>query len=204
MRYLLLAFLVLVAAVLAIAGLRGSSSRKPPIELFADMVRQGKQRPQFQNEFFPDGRGSRPRPEGTIARGDTSEDTPRNTGQVTGKTNFVAVNPWPITQPMMARGQERFTIYCAPCHGAQADGNGIGKKIAAMGIVANLHDKRIVIMPDGEIFNTISYGKNLMSGYAATIEIEDRWAIVAYVRALQLSKLGTLNDVPVEMRAKIK
>jgi hypothetical protein len=204
MRYLLITFLAAAAVVLAIAGLRGSASRRPPIEIFADMVRQNKQRPQFQSEFFADGRGSRARPSGAVARGDAYENTPVNTGYLTGTTNFVATLPLPVTQTLLARGQERFTVYCAPCHGAQADGNGITKKIAAMGVVANLHDKRIVLLPDGEIFNTISHGKNLMGAYAAQIPIEDRWAVIAYLRALQLSKLGTLDEVPADLRKTLK
>jgi len=204
MRYILLTFVAVVAVVLAVAGFRGSTSRRPPIEIFADMVRQAKQRPQFQSEFFADQRGSRPRPAGTVARGEPYEDTPWHTGRVTGSTNFVEVLPAPVTHTMLARGQERFNIHCAPCHGAGADGNGITKKIGAMGVVANLHDKRIVELTDGEIFNTISYGKNLMSGYAPQIAIEDRWAIVAYLRALQLSRLATLDDVPQEWRSRLK
>lgn len=128
MRYLLITFLAAVVVVVTIAGFRGSASRRPPIEIFADMVRQNKQRPQFQSEFFADGRGSRPRPSGTVARGDAFENTPFTTGYVTGTTNFVETLPVPVTQTLLARGQERFTVYCAPCHGAQADGNGITKK----------------------------------------------------------------------------
>jgi len=204
MRYILLAFAVALLATLAIAGCRGSFSRRPPIELFADMVRQGKQRPQFENDFFPDGRGSRLRPEGTVARGEPYEESAFYTGIVPGTTNFVEVNPVPVSETLLARGQERFGIFCAPCHSAVGDGNGVPKRINAMGVVANLHDKRIVMLPDGELFNTISHGKNLMSGYAAKISTEDRWAIVAYVRALQLSRLGTPDDVPPEMRGRLK
>jgi mono/diheme cytochrome c family protein len=204
MRYILLTFLAAAALVVAIAGFRGSASRRPPIEIFADMVRQAKQRPQFQSEFFSDQRGSRPRPAGTIARGEPYQDTAWNTGLIPGTTNYVEALPAPVTHTLLARGQERFMIHCAPCHGAQADGNGITKKIGAMGVVANLHDKRIVELADGEIFHTISQGKNLMSGYAAQISIEDRWAIVAYLRTLQLSRLGTVEDVPQEWRAKLK
>lgn len=204
MRYLLLTFVAVVAVVVAIAGFRGSTSRRPPIEIFADMVRQPKQRPQFESEFFGDRRGSRPRPAGTVARGEPYEDTPWNTGRLPGTTNFAEVLPAPVTHAMLARGRERFTIHCAPCHGAVADGNGITKKIGAMGVVANLHDRRIVELPDGELFDTISHGKNLMSGYAAQIEIEDRWAIVAYLRALQLSRLGAVEEVPQEWRARLK
>jgi len=204
MRYILLAFAVVLLATLAIAGCRGSFSRRPPIELFADMVRQGKQRPQFENDFFQDGRGSRLRPEGTVARGEPYEESAFYTGIVPGTTNFVEVNPVPVSETLLARGQERFGIFCAPCHSAVGDGNGVPKRINAMGVVANLHDKRIVMLPDGELFNTISHGKNLMSGYAAKISPEDRWAIVAYVRALQLSRLGTPDDVPPEMRGRLK
>ena len=96
-------------------------------------------------------------------------------------------------------------IFCSPCHGAQADGNGVTKKLG-MATVANLHDKRIVEMPDGEIFNTITYGKTpalLMQSYAGQVPVEDRWAIIAYVRAVQLSRLGSVDDLPAELRDKL-
>ena len=101
---------------------------------------------------------------------------------------------------LLTRGRERFDIYCAPCHGRLGDSNGITKKIGDMPAVANLHDKRIVDMPDGEIFNTISNGKNLMGAYGPLVPTEDRWAIVAYLRALQLSRLGSLDDLPADQR----
>ena len=85
----------------------------------------------------------------------------------------------------------------------QADGNGVVKKLG-LATVANLHDKRIVELPDGEIFNTITYGKNLMGAYGANVVVEDRWAIIAYLRALQLSQLGTVDDVPEPARAALK
>ncbi len=208
MRYFMLFVLVLalsVAAVVVIAGRRGSTSRKPPIELFPDMVRQPKLRPQSPNNFFADGRSSRLPIPGTIAWDDNHfEDSPVNTGHLTGKTNFVDVLPVAVNAQLLARGQQRFNINCSPCHGAQGDGNGITKRIKAMGTVANLHDKRIVELQDGEIFNTITYGKNLMGAYGPNITVEDRWAIIAYLRALQLSRLGTMDDVPEPMRANLK
>ena len=91
------------------------------------------------------------------------EDAPVNTGLVTGTTNFVATNPLPVNGALLQRGRERFDIYCAPCHGRLGDGNGITKKIGDMPAVANLHDKRIVEMADGEIFNTITHGKSTMA-----------------------------------------
>jgi hypothetical protein len=205
MRYFLLIFALCVVTVMAIAGKRGSISRRPPIEVFPDMDRQPKLRPQTPNSFFADGKSSRPPIAGTIAWGDDHyQDTPVNTGRVSGTTNFVEVLPVDVNLQLLDRGQQRFNINCSPCHGAQGDGNGITKKIGAMGVVANLHDKRIVELPDGEIFNTITYGKNLMGGYGANVTVEDRWAIVAYLRALQLSRLGSLDDVPEQLRATLK
>ena len=204
MRYFLLIFGLCVLAVMGIAGKRGSLSRRPPIELFPDMNRQPKLRPQTPDAFFEDGKSSRQLIAGTIARGDRFEDLPANTGHLSGSTNFIETLPVPVTEKLLARGQQRFNINCSPCHGAQGDGNGITRKIGAMAVVANLHDKRIVEMTDGEIFNTITYGKNLMGPYGPNVVPEDRWAIIAYVRALQLSQLGTADDVPEQMRSTFK
>jgi len=214
MRYFLLLFGVVVLAVLLIAGKRGDLSRHRPIQIFPDMKRQLKLRPQTANGFFANGLSSQLPPLGTIAQEKplllggqafySFDDAPVNTGKVPGTTNFVELSPFPVNGSFLARGQQRFTIYCAPCHGQVGDGNGITKKIGAMAVVANLHDKRIVELPDGEIFNTVSNGKNNMQGYAPQIPVEDRWAIIAYLRALQLSRLGSVDDLPADMRAKLK
>jgi mono/diheme cytochrome c family protein len=135
------------------------------------------------------------------------EDVPVNTGRPAGQggtTNFIALNPLPVTAQLLTRGQQRYTIYCTPCHGATGEGTGITKKIGAMAVVTSLHDKRVVELPDGDIFNTISNGKNLMGAYGPQIPVEDRWAIVAYVRALQLSHLGSVDDLSPDSRAKLK
>jgi mono/diheme cytochrome c family protein len=194
MKYFLLAFLIAVALVFGIAGSRGKLSRKPPVEVFSDMDRQPKIRPQTPSDFFADGRASRLPVEGTVARGSHFLDAPINTGMVTGTTNFVAVNPLKVTEQLMNRGQQRFQIYCSPCHSPLGDGNGITKSFG-MAVVGNLHDPRIVGLSDGEIFYVITHGRNLMGSYASQIEVEDRWAIVAYVRALQLAALGTKEDL---------
>jgi len=207
MRYFLLIFLLCVVGVVAIAGKRGRISRQPPIELFPDMNRQPKLRPQTANAFFADGKSSRLPIAGTIAlEDDHYQDLPVNTGRAPGTTNFVDVlgTDVQVDEKLLARGQQRFNINCSPCHGAQGDGNGITKRVKAMGTVANMHDQRIVKLTDGEIFNTITYGKNLMGGYGANISVEDRWAIVAYLRSLQLSRLGSIDDVPEPMRGSLK
>lgn len=194
MRYFLLAFLLVCVLVVTIAGYRGSASRRPPIELFSDMDRQPKIRPQTPSEFFADGKSSRAPLEGTVSRGAHFLDTPVNTGLITGTTNFVDAIPQTVTAATLARGRQRYQINCTPCHGALGDGNGITKSFG-MAVVANLHDPRIVRMPDGELFYVITHGRNLMGPYAAQIQVEDRWAIVAYVRALQLAALGSQEDL---------
>lgn len=206
MRYLLLAFGVTVLAVMLIAGKRGDMSRRPPIEVIPDMDRQPKLRPQADNSFFKDGLSSQPHLAGTVARGSTYADTPENTGRVTGTTNFTPSIPVPVTAQLMARGQERFSINCAPCHGAQGDGKGITTKLG-MAVIADLHDvatRKVPQQSDGELFNTITHGKGLMGGYAYALTPEDRWAVIAYVRALQRSHLGTEDEVPTAERAALK
>ena len=217
MRYvigLILIFLAGMAAVVGIAGFRGHLSRKPPIEIFPDLNRQLKLRPQQPDAFFANGVSSQLPPPGTIARSApiwtvtgpvySYENEPVNTGRITGTTNFVETNPLPITAKLLQRGQERFDIYCAPCHGRLGDGNGITRKLGLMPAVANLQDKRIVKMTDGEIFNTVTHGKNLMGAYGPLVPVEDRWAIIAYLRALQLSQLGSVDDLPPAQRAALK
>jgi len=204
--YFVLMLLVGTAAGVGMAGFQGRLSRRPPIEVFPDMDRQLKLRPAQPNGFFPNGLSSQLPPPGTIARGEPLptvsgpvypfEAAPANTGVVTGTTNFVETNPLPVTGKLLARGRERFDIYCAPCHGALGDGNGITKKLGVMPTVANLQDKRVVEMPDGEIFNTITRGKSTMAAYGPVVPAADRWAVIAYLRALQLSRLGTVADLP--------
>ena len=187
----------------ATLGLQGKMMRKPPMELFPDMDRQAKLRPMEPNRFFANGISSQLPPAGTISRSQPImtadgavyrfEDSPVNTGFVTGTTNYVQNNPLAVNLQLLERGRDRFDIYCAACHGKLGDGNGITKKIGAMPTVANLHDPRIVKLTDGEIFNTITHGKSTMGAAGPLVGTEDRWAIIAYLRALQLSSLGSLT-----------
>jgi len=217
MRYIL--SILLIGAAIGVAafgtfGLQGKMSRKPPMELFPDMDRQAKLRPMEPNHFFANGVSSQLPPTGTVARSQPIEtvsgavyrfeDSPVNTGRVAGTTNFIETNPLAVNAALIQRGHERFDIYCAPCHGRLGDGNGITKKIGVMPAVANLHDKRIVEMADGEIFNTVTYGKGLMGAAGPLVPTEDRWAVIAYLRALQLSWLGTTNDLTAEQSAALK
>jgi hypothetical protein len=199
MRYFLTGFILLVIAIVSIAGFRGSISPHPPLEAFPDMYRQLKLRPQSEASFFADNRSSRLPVAGTIAVGTPFDDVPVNTGFEPGTTNWVDLGPLSITPRFLARGRERYDIYCAPCHGGTGDGKGITTRFG-MAIVANLHDPRIVRMPDGELFAVITHGRNLMGAYGSVIAIEDRWAIISYLRVLHRSRLGLPEDVPADQQ----
>lgn len=212
MRYFLALFALAVAGVVGVLGFRGDTSRQPPrmAEIFPDLNLQPKLRPQTTTKFdgFADGASSRPYPLGTVAQqvGFNDNTTYKDDAFNTGKAGaaFVEVNPVPVTAALLQRGQDRYNIYCQPCHGAQADASGGIVKKLGMTTVANLQDARLIKMPDGEIFNTITYGKNTMLPYAGNVPVADRWAIVAYVRALQLSRLGAKDDVPAPVLEKLK
>jgi len=213
MRYFLLIFIVVCVATVGVLGFRGSTSRKPPFEIFPDMDRQAKLRPQTYDSFLPNHESSQLPVAGTIARETPLvvkgkkvfpfEDSPVNTGRITGTTNFVETNPLPITEKLLARGQDRFQISCLPCHGALADGKGITTKYG-MAVIRNLHDPSVIKLADGDIFNTITFGKGLMGAYGSNVSVEDRWAIIAYVRALERSQLATIDDVPKQMQSLLK
>jgi hypothetical protein len=214
MRYFLVILGLCIIATMLVLGKRGTHFRKPPLYIFPDMERQLKLRPQKDNTFFTNGISSQLAVAGTIARSTPIqvadkkvypfEDSPVTTGYIPGTTNFVENIPLPVTRSLLERGQQRFQINCTPCHGATADGNGITRKIGAMAVVANLHDKRIVELPDGELFHVITSGRNLMGAYGSNVSVEDRWAIIAYLRALQLARLGSIDDVPKDLQSSLK
>ena len=179
MRHFLLILLTGVAVVAGIAGLRGHLSRKPPIEIIPDLNRQFKLRPEQPNAFFANGLSSQLPPPGTVARSQPVqtvngpvypyEDSPVNTGCLTGTTNFVSTNPLPVNSAIAAAGPGTFRHLLHAVSWPLGDGNGITKKLGVMPAVANLHDQRIVEMADGEIFNTITHGKGLMAAYGPTV-----------------------------------
>ena len=212
-------FLVLLAAV---AGFRGQKGTKTPIEIFPDMDHQPKVKAQVPSAFFADGRGDRVPVPGTVPLGyamPQSKDDPfPDEGKYYGVRFSAGPDyfdtgrfgdrwgtgiPMPVTPALMQRGKERYTIYCAVCHGASGAGNGVASQYGMVAI-ANYHQDRLRNMADGEIFNTITHGKLTMLGYGPNIPVQDRWAIVAYVRALQLAQHATLDDVPPDERAKLE
>jgi mono/diheme cytochrome c family protein len=229
LRGFLVIFLLCTIAILAVFGFRGQKSTEPPMEVFPDMVRQMKVRAQAPLDFFADGRGPRlpvagtvpigyemPQPKWAATEPALGEQAPEeahtlvafsagtdyfNTGKM-GDQWGTGI-PLPVTRELIERGQQRFNLTCAMCHGPTAAGNGIVKQYG-LATVVSLQDERIRKMSDGEIFNTITNGKNTMMAYGPNILVADRWAIITYLRALQRSKNSTITDVPEEHRAELE
>jgi len=165
-----------------------------------DMHDQPRYKPLAKSAFFEDDRSARPPVEGTVARGELREDEHLFTGKVDGAP--AAEFPFPVTAEVLERGRQRFDIYCAPCHGALGRGDGA---VVQRGFKKppSLHTDLARIVPPGYHFDVITSGFGAMPDYAAQVPVRDRWAIVAYIRALQLSQHATLDDVPVEKRAQL-
>jgi mono/diheme cytochrome c family protein len=158
-----------------------------------DMHVQPKMKPLRQSDFFEDGRGSRPLPAGTIARGQLRDDTYFYTGLIAGKPGEGM--PFPATREVLERGRERFDIYCSPCHSRLGDGNGM---IVQRGFrrPPSFHDSRLVQSPIGHFYDVMTNGFGAMPDYAAQVPPRDRWAIAAYIRVLQFSQHAPGNAVP--------
>ena len=179
---------------LALAALTAAGCRQ-------DMHDQPKYIPLRPSEFFADGRSERQLIEGTVARGHLNDDTAFYQGKgADGKP--IADFPFPITKEVIERGQQRFNIYCQPCHDRLGNGDGM---IVRRGYrkPPSYHIERLRQVPNGYIYDVITNGFGAMPDYAAQIAPRDRWAIVAYVRALQFSRQGTLADVPAERRGEL-
>ena len=164
------------------------------------MQDQPKYKPLGASRFFTDGRNSRPLPAGVIARDELDEETPTHTGAQNGA--FLETIPEPITAELLARGRDRFDIYCSPCHGRTGDGYGMVRQ-RGFWIPSNLHTDRLRAVPPGYLFQVISNGYGAMPDYREQVAARDRWAIVAYIRALQLSRHATLADVPADARQQL-
>ena len=158
-----------------------------------DMHNQPKFVPQRGTDFFADGRSARPQVENTVARSQFHQDAYFYTGMQNGKEGDGM--PFPVTMAVLERGQERYNIYCTPCHSRVGNGAGM---IVERGYAkaANFHDARLVAAPLGHFFAVITNGYGSMPEYSAQLTPEDRWAVAAYIRALQLSQNATRADVP--------
>jgi hypothetical protein len=186
------AALAALAALLAIAGCR------------QDMQNQPKLIPQRGSDMFADHRGARPQVVNTVARGQLREDSYFYTGVVQGANGYREeenLMPFPVTLEVLKRGQERFNIYCSPCHSRVGNGEGAivdrGYKPAG-----NLHDQVRRAQPVSHYFYVMTHGYGAMPDYSAQLTPEDRWAVAAYIRALQLSQAASPQDVPAGAQVK--
>jgi hypothetical protein len=184
--------LVGMAALIVLAGCR------------ADMQNQPKLIPQRGSEFFADGRGARPQVLNTVARGQLREDSYFDSGVTLGANGYREEHdelPFPVTLQVLERGHERFNIYCTPCHSRV--GNGLGE-IVQRGYkpAANLNDQVRRAQPLSHYFYVMTHGYGAMPDYSIQLPPEDRWAVAAYIRALQLSQAATDGDVPAGVQVK--
>lgn len=194
--------LLTVAALSVTLGCRGQLSDKPPVWGWKHgMENQGRFNAFEKNDFYSDGRNMRHPPAGTVARGLLKEDDAFWRGGT--DTVEVARIPFQVTAAVMERGEERYKIYCTPCHGQTGIGNGI---VVQKGYLPppNLGDPRLLTVTDGYLYRAISFGIRNMPAYGKQIPEADRWAIVAYVRALQRSMNSSEQDVPESQRGNLR
>jgi mono/diheme cytochrome c family protein len=175
---------IVLASLLGLSGCaRGCTSSRSPIDINPSMDDQPKVRPQTASKFFYDGQSMRQPVPGTIPIGGLKEDTVFFTGMgADGKP--VATSPVKVDDAMLERGRRQYSIYCQPCHDAKGDGKGILFQRAQVA-TASLHSAKVLDAPDGHLFDVITNGRGLMSGYRWPIVPADRWAIIAYVRDLE-------------------
>lgn len=164
------------------------------------MADQPRYEPLQKSDFFDDQRAARPIVEGTVARGHLNADEQLYTGKADGEP--AKTFPFPIDRQVLQRGEERFNIFCAPCHDRVGDGQGM---VVRRGYrpPPSLHIERLRAAAPGYFYDVISHGFGSMPDYAAQISVRDRWAIVAYIRALQLSQNAAIGDVPEDKRGAL-
>jgi mono/diheme cytochrome c family protein len=179
----------LCAGALSLAGCR------------QDMHDQPRYKPLAKSAFFGDERSARPLVADTVARGHLKDDPLLYTGKL--GTDFADAFPFPVDAKLLARGQERFQIYCTPCHGQLGRGDGMVWRRGLKNKPPSFHEDRLRQKPAGYFFDVISNGFGAMQDYAAQVTVEDRWKIVAYIRALQLSQNARVEDVPEDKRAPL-
>ena len=187
----------LLGIALLLGGCRGSLKEDPPIHINPNMDAMERFEAQEANPFFEDGRAMRPPVPGTVARGMLREDVAFHTGR-NADGGYVQVMPVEYTVEFANRGGDRYDIYCSVCHGVAGDGQGIVMTGGYGFVPIGFHNDRLRTIEDGYLYEVISQGVRTMPAYAQQIPIADRWAIVAYVRALQRSQNADRDDIPAD------
>ncbi len=181
----------------------------PRIQVVYDMDQQFSFKAQQENPFFADGMAMRGQPEGTVARGMLQDNPVFFTGTTDSDTMWVENFPMEVTRELVDRGQNRFNIFCAPCHGVSGNGNGpVNIRAAALAEgtwtpPTDIATATVASQPAGKIYNTIRNGIRNMPAYGPQISPEDRWAVVAYVRAIQASRGSDIGDLPAGARKQL-
>jgi hypothetical protein len=212
-RWIIYAIVILAVASLLpfafIARARGAKADRTRIRPIQNMGSQQKYLPQSENPLFADTRAMRPEVEGTVRRGAVLDDLALSQGRG-ADGQFVQDFPLPVNRALLLRGQERYNVYCSPCHGLAGAGDGIVARRAdalqegTWVPPLTFHGDQVRARPVGHLFNTITHGIRNMPSYGSQIDPTDRWAIVAYVRALQRSQNATVADVPPDKRAGLR
>ena len=208
--YVLVVLVVLSWIPLAlIVRARAATSAKPRIHVVPDMDNQQKFKSQARNRLFADRRAMRPPVEGTVARGELREDDAFYRGRDQGG-EWLTEMPVELSLSTLERGRERYDIFCSPCHGLAGHGDGmVAKRADALQEgtwtpPSSFHTELVRSRPVGHLYNSISNGVRNMPAYAPQITVEDRWAIVGYVKALQRSQSAIVDDVPAELRDQLR
>jgi hypothetical protein len=219
-RAFLLFFTLTFSGILALVGFRGTKFQNPPLQLVPDMKHQPKFITQHTSRFFADGRADHIPVPGTIPIGYSLSGRYYQTGvnNLSSSSGFASQSsyqdtgsigeyygdgiPLTVTRQLLERGRERYNIYCSVCHDRVGSGNGIAKTFGLV-TVASLQDDRLRNQPDGQIFSTITHGKNTMGAYGPSISVSDRWAIVAYLRALQTSQSVNAAELRSDLRDQL-
>lgn len=212
-RWLISIVIILVAlswipVALALRA-RVVKNTEPRVHIIQDMDNQPKVKAQSRFMLFADRRGMRPPVPGTVARGAVIGDSSLMLGKADGDS-WVETSPVPVTMSLLERGQQRYEIYCSPCHGLAGYGDGMVAQRAdqlqegTWTPPTSFHTDLVRERPDGHLFNTISNGIRNMPSYGSQIPVDDRWAIVAYLRALQRSQNATIDDVPADLQAQLR
>ena len=199
-----LAILVSIAVItVLVLGVRGMESTRPPLVLFEDMADQPKYKAQSPSAFFADNRAQRQPPANTVAWG--RDPLRADEALLTTDDAFFDLTqlPVPIDRPLLLRGRQTYNIYCAVCHGATGAGNGITTQYGMIN-PPSYHSDRLRNMPPGQIFKTITLGKGMMGPYADKVARQDRWPVIAYVRALQRAQHASIEDVPPAARRQLE
>lgn len=203
LKYVLITLALLAVLTVSFLGIRGAISRQPPRVIFGDMETQPKYKNQSDTTFFPDGREMRLPPAGAIAWGHLAGQPDAAMLNDDAAAFQLKQSPRKLDRALLDRGQQVFTTYCIVCHGAFGSGNGITTQYG-QSPPANYHTDRIRQSTDGYLYQVITEGKGLMGPYGPSIRPQDRWAVVAYIRALQRAGNATIKDVPENMRQELE